>query len=62
MVLTKKDGDRQVVYTALLSNWPQADGVLQLTLMEIADQICEDLAKAGYVISKREDQDERTSG
>lgn len=40
-----------IIYARLLANWPKADAILALSLMDIADEIADDLRAAGLVAS-----------
>lgn len=47
--MTDEHAAEQIVYTRLLLNWPKADAILQLSLMEIAEEIVHDLRNGGLI-------------
>lgn len=50
--MDNNDELKQFVYTILISNWSKGDGIMTLTLMEIAEEIVDKLVDK-YKIEKK---------
>lgn len=52
--MSEKKTPQDVVYSVLCDNWPNADAILALSLMDIADEIVDGLIAADLLSPERE--------